>query len=68
MILFTSLPEHKNARAFYVEGMEAKGVLNPLQFLYDVKNEKPTGFRKKSAYYWRWKHCYGCSPGLQNVW
>jgi putative selenate reductase len=37
----------QNARAFYVEGMEAKGVLNPLQFLYDVKNEKPTGLGKR---------------------
>ena len=37
----------QNARSFYVEGMESVGVINPLQFLYDAKNEKPTGLGKR---------------------
>ncbi len=37
----------QNARTFYVEGMEAEGVINPLQFLYDAKNEKPTSIGKR---------------------
>jgi len=33
----------QSSRSFYVQGMESKGVLDPLQFLYDAKKGKSTG-------------------------
>lgn len=37
------------SRTFKIEGIEAKGVLDPLQFLFDVKNKKQTAIGKNVA-------------------
>jgi len=37
------------SRTFKIEGIEAKGVLDPLQFLFDAKNEKKTLLGKNVA-------------------
>ena len=52
-----------------IEGADAKGVIEPLSFLFNVKAGKRTRNRKECSYHWWREYCNGCCTySLSSCW